>query len=178
MRKRAGAGCGVGGVVEYPRAMDIALDLLAFRQRTERELEKRLGEKGVDGEVAGRVCARLKELGYLDDRKFALDWIKARSGAKCRSAWVLKRELRGKGIAPGLADEAVAEGLEGRDVFREACALARQRVLRAGSCAPEKLRAKLQSLLLRRGFDYEFVRRVIAETAVRGEEDDAPPEPE
>lgn len=178
MRKRAGAGRGIGVVVEYPKAMDIALDLLGFRSRTERELGKRLKEKGVGEEVAGRVCARLKELGYLDDRKFALEWIKARAGAKCRSAWVLKRELRGKGIAPSLVDEAVAEGLEGRDVFEEACALARQRVVRAGSRDPEKLRAKLQSLLLRRGYDYEFIRRVVAETIARGDEDDAPAEPE
>ncbi|MEI6634891.1 MAG: regulatory protein RecX [Chlamydiota bacterium] len=172
MKRKAAAGRGDGGVVEYPKAMDIALNLLGFRSRTERELGKRLKEKGVDGEVAARVCARLKEIGYLDDRKFALEWIKARSGAKCRSAWVLKRELREKGIDAGLADETVSECLDGRDVFEEACALARRRVSRPGSDDPEKLRAKLQSLLLRRGFDYEFIRRVIAETAPRGAGDE------
>jgi regulatory protein len=179
MRKKAAAGREGDGVVEYPKAMDMALNLLGFRSRTERELGKRLKEKGVDGEVAARVCERLREIGYIDDRKFALEWIKARSGAKCRSAWVLKRELREKGISPGLLDEAVAEGLGGRDVFEEACSLARQRIPRAGPCDAEKLRTKLQNLLLRRGFDYEFIRRVIAETVpVSRGEDDAPPEPE
>ena len=179
MKRRAATGRGDGGVVEYPKAMDIALNLLGFRSRTERELGKRLKEKGVDEEVAARVCARLKEIGYLDDRKFALEWIKARSGAKCRSAWVLKRELREKGIDAGLSDETVAECLDGKDVFEEACALARQRVSRAGGGDPEKLRAKLQSLLLRRGFDYDFIRRVIADTVpASGGEDDTPLEPE
>jgi regulatory protein len=158
--------------------MDIALNLLAFRNRTERELENRLREKGVDREVAGRVCARLKELGYIDDRKFALEWIKGRSGARCRSAWVLKRELREKGIAPALAEETVAEGHDPEKAFAAACAIARQKLSRGKVVDPRKHRGRIQSLLLRRGFDYEFIRRVIAETALRGDEDDAPPEPE
>lgn len=164
MRRRATGRMG-GGSVEYPQAMEIALNLLGFRSRSERELEQRLAEKGVEREVARRVCVRLTELGYLDDRRFALDWIKARSGAKCRSAWVLKRELREKGIASALAEETVAEALAPEDAFAAACAIARQKLSRTGAADMAKWRGRMQSLLLRRGFDYEFIRRVIAETA-------------
>ena len=155
------------GVVDYRKAMDIALRLLGFRSRTVRELGKRLAEKGVGDEVAGRVLARLAELGYLDDRRFALDWIKARSGAKCRSAWVLKRELREKGIDPALAEETVEEALDPDAAFPAACAIARQKLSRGGEADLAKWRARVQGALLRRGFDYDFIRRVIAETAPR-----------
>ncbi len=175
MRRKSGAGGSGGGGIGYPKAMDVALRLLGFRSRTEREMEKRLLEKGVGAEVAGRVCARLREIGYLDDRKFALDWIKSRAGGKCRSPSMLKRELQGKGISRSIAEEAVAEGLAGRDLFEEACALARRKMRQGGEGETSRLRPKVQGLLLRRGFDYDFIRKVIDATAP-SPDDGYPPE--
>lgn len=151
---------------DYPKAMSAALRLLSFRPRAERELSDRLCEKGFTQDVADRVCGRLKELAYVDDRQFAISWIKAFSGPKCRSSWVLKRELKKKGIAPELADEVVEENFDGEDVFRAACELARQRMSKSSARDVEKAKARVQNLLLRRGFDYDFIRRVIEETVV------------
>jgi regulatory protein len=123
-----------------------------------------LCEKGFTPEVADRVCGRLKELAYVDDRQFAITWLKAFSGQKCRSAWVLKRELKKKGVAPDLADEVVEENFDREGVFRAACDLARQRMSKVPARDVEKAKARVQNLLLRRGFDYDFIREVMAET--------------
>ena len=48
-----------------------------------------------------------------------------------------------------------------------ACAIARQKLSRGGEADLAKWRARVQGALLRRGFDYDFIRRVIAETAPR-----------
>ncbi|MEJ2744395.1 MAG: regulatory protein RecX [bacterium] len=150
---------------DYSKAMNAALRLLSFRPRTERELSSRLREKGFTLDVVDRVCGRLKGLGYVDDRQFAISWLKSFSGQKCRSAWVLKRELKKKGIAPELADTVVEENFDGEDVFRAACDLARQRMSKASARDTDKAKARVQNLLLRRGFDYDFIRRVMAEIA-------------
>ncbi|MCX6353332.1 MAG: RecX family transcriptional regulator [Candidatus Aureabacteria bacterium] len=147
--------------------MDAALMLLSFRGRTEKELARRLSEKGYAHETIARVCERLKDLKYIDDRQFAVLWLGSFSGPRCRSPWVLKRELKRKGIDASLADELVDEARGEDDLFEAACELVRQRIKRSGMSDMSKMKARLQNLLLRRGFDYEFIRKVLAEAMPR-----------
>lgn len=142
--------------------MEAALRILSFGRRTAAAMECRLLEKGFARDVVGRVCRRLRELGYINDRQFACEWIREYSGAKCRSPWVLKRELRKRGIDAALAEEMVGRQIKEADLFTAACELVGQRVMRAGDQDGKKLRARMQNLLLRRGFDYDFARRVLA----------------
>jgi regulatory protein len=154
----------------YSEAMNAALRLLSFRPRTAQELSDRLHEKGFNRELAARVCERLKGLSYIDDRQFAISWLKSFSGPRCRNAWVLKRELRKKGVAPGLAEEVVEEHFKEEDAFNAACRLARQRIGKAAGRDVNKAKARVQNMLLRRGFDYDFIRKVLAEaTDAKGE---------
>ena len=107
---------GAGGE-SYPKAMDAALKLLSYRQRTGREMELRLLKKGFEKETVNKVCRRLIEIGYLDDQQFAISWIRAHSGSKCRSAWLLTKELRSKGVNPALAEQVIEEVYSEEEVF-------------------------------------------------------------
>ncbi|MDD5556736.1 MAG: RecX family transcriptional regulator [bacterium] len=164
MRRRKRRG---GGESSPARCMDAALRLLSHRSRTEEELRRRLAGGGFAADDVEHVCGRLKELRYVDDRAFAAAWAKARTGARCRSDWLIRRELRGKGIDAALAEEVVGEAYDGEQAFADACGLVRDRVRRSGLRDPVKLRARLQNLLLRRGFDRDFIRGVLA-TALGG----------
>ena len=155
---------------DYSKAMNAALRLLSFRPRTEQELASRLYTKGFTQDLIARVCERLRELAYIDDRQFAISWIKAFSGPRCRNAWVLKRELKKKGVAPELADEVVEDNFKKEDVFKAACGLARQRMSKAASREADRVKTRVQNLLLRRGFDYDFIREVLAEAIDTKEE--------
>ena len=148
---------------DYSKAMNAALRLLSFRPRTAQELANRLYTKGFTQDLVARVCERLKGLAYIDDRQFAISWLNAFSGPRCRNAWVLKRELKKKGVAPELAGEVVEEHFKKEDVFKAACELARQRMSKAASREADRVKTRVQNLLLRRGFDYDFIREVLAE---------------
>ncbi len=148
---------------DIQKAMDAALRLLSFRPRTRREIELRLLKKGFEKEVIHRTCKRLEEIGYIDDQQFAISWIRAHSGSRCRSAWMLRRELEHKGIDPAIAENAVEETYKEEEAFKEACELARQRTLKTNTQDTKKMKARLQNLLLRRGFGYDFIRDVLAE---------------
>ena len=52
---------------ELTAAYDRALNLLAFRARSARDLQRRLEQKGVTRERAERVIAKLRDLGLVDD---------------------------------------------------------------------------------------------------------------
>ena len=156
-----------GEAGDYAKAMDAALKLLGYRPRTGREIERRLREKGISGSVAARVRRRLEEIGYVDDRQFALLWIKSRSGPQCRSAWLVKRELRRKGIDSELADEIVDEEYNEESVLEDACALVKRKLGRLGGSDEAKAMRRLQNMLLRRGFSYDFIKEVLKR--VKGE---------
>jgi regulatory protein len=62
----------------YHKAYQRALDYLARRPRSQKEIERYLSKKEVSESNIERVCERLTELGFLDDLAFASYWIENR----------------------------------------------------------------------------------------------------
>jgi regulatory protein len=147
---------------ELTSAYDRALNLLAFRARSARELERRLVQKGVTSERAQRVIAKLRELGLIDDADFArqLARSKVSAGASKRR---LHQELFKRGVARDVADEAVDEVLEEENVDEVAVAerVARKRLPSLAGADPPTRRRRLYSFLARRGHDSETIRVVM-----------------
>jgi regulatory protein len=67
---------GEAGLMEY------AVRMLASQMRTERELRRLMQRRAVEGDEGERamdaVVARLKELNYLSDARFAADYTRLR----------------------------------------------------------------------------------------------------
>lgn len=88
--------------------MDAALSYLTARARTEGEMERYLSKQQF-GEVEVYDCIeRLKELGYLNDRQFAADFIATRLNTKP----VSRRKLREQLYSHKLEAEVIQEALE------------------------------------------------------------------
>jgi regulatory protein len=88
---------------------DCSLRVLALREHSEAELRRKLKEKGYDEEGIEESVARLKELGYLDDARFAKSFAESsiRNG---RGYGVrLKLELARRGVAEATIRETLAE---------------------------------------------------------------------
>ena len=162
---------------ELTAAYDRALNLLAFRARSARELHRRLVQKGVTADRADRVIAKLREAGLIDDADFArqLARSKVSAGASRRR---LHQELFKRGVARDVADAAVDEVLEEEDVDEVAVAerVARKRLPSlAGADAPTR-RRRLYGFLARRGHDSETIRAVMSRVLGQGDDrmDDEP----
>lgn len=133
-----------------------ALRLLGYRPRSEGELRQRLLRR-FPPEAVEMVLAKLKELKLVDDAAFAHFWREGREGTRPRSAFLLRQELRQKGVA----EETIALALSGLDeedsAYRAAAKLAR----RCASLDYGEFRRKVGSLLRRRGFGWETARRAV-----------------
>ena len=82
-------------------AMDSALDYLTSRPRTVREMENYLdGQNYGEYEVYAAV-ERLKELKYLDDVRYAADFVSTRLATKPLSRRKLKEQLRTHYLSDG-----------------------------------------------------------------------------
>lgn len=141
---------------ERAKVMNRAFLYLARRNHAEKELRYKLLKKFPRGALIEKTIERLKELGYINDEKFARDWIEYRLNGKPRGRILIRRELLAKGVNVELV-EKILDLVYNRD--RERKELVRILDLRKNRYAKDKKqRNKLISYLLRRGFLWEDIK--------------------
>ncbi|MFA5146373.1 MAG: regulatory protein RecX [Candidatus Omnitrophota bacterium] len=146
-------------------AKNSAYRLLRVRPRSEAELRGRLKEKGYDGVTIDGAVEDLRTKGYVDDEKFARFWVESRMHLNPVGDVVLKHELRRKGISDAVIDAALETKAKAYNEYEIALSMARDRFERLKKLDRRKATKRLYDFMLRRGFAYETVRRVIEELA-------------
>lgn len=146
-----------------------AVRFLESRQRSVREVRRRLGQAGYPETLIEAAIDRLEELGYLDDEAFARSWVESRDRSRPRGERALRSELAQKGVAREIVDLVLAERRPDSDGSGDAVAAderAAERLLagRARSLArvtdPRVRRQRAYALLARSGFDPDVAARV------------------
>jgi regulatory protein len=96
-----------------PRLLDddalwaYAVRLLAGRAHSQGELREKLRRRAARAGAVDEAMARLKEDGYLDDRKFAEGFAAARLANDKLGRGRVIRDLRQRRVAPALAEQTV-----------------------------------------------------------------------
>ena len=139
------------------RCLNAALRYLAYRPRSQAELKERLARRGFDGETIAAALARLKEQGLVDDLAFARFWKENRQSFSPRSQWLVRRELKAKGVAEELIARVVAD-VDDEDNAYQAAIVKRHR-LPVGDY--EGFRRRLGEYLKRRGFGYGVINNTV-----------------
>ena len=153
-----------------------ALDLLGVADRTEKELHDRLSEAGYGEAVIVHIMDYVKQFPYLNDSRYAYNYLYSFGGKK--SLREIRQKLMEKGITDELYEDALARYLEDRKLAAEARGedcdpdedpelfavrkLAYRKVAE-GTALTREQREKLSASLLRKGFPYGTVRRVVSE---------------
>ena len=95
--------------LQYKRARERALRMLALRGRSRAELRKKLAERDFSESVIERVIENLGELGYLDDEAFAVNRARHLAVNRLYGDRKIEEQLREKGIAREAARAAIRE---------------------------------------------------------------------
>jgi regulatory protein len=125
-----------------------AMDLLARREHSRRELSRKLGQRFAP-QLLDQTLERLARDGLQSDRRFAESYVRQRS-ERGYGPLRLVRELRERGIEGKLADDAVAAA--GRDWSSLARAALQKKYGDAPAGDRRELGRRLR-FLYRRGFD-------------------------
>lgn len=128
-------------------------DYLWRKTRATKYRSKKTGEvkerPGIPETIAQRVYDRLEQKGYIDDQAFANYWVENRNQTKGASRRKLMSELRGKGVASGIIDQAIAQSSRSdSDELAKLIAKKRARY-------PDD--QKLVAYLARQGFSYDDI---------------------
>lgn len=145
------------------RAKNAAYRLLAYRPRSRKELEEKLREKEFPEDTIETVIDRCTRLGYLDDRKFAVQWAASRARLRGRGRRRIEQELRNKGISRDIIHEVMDEVFEGSSEADIARREAEKKLKTLARFEPEVRRRRLAGFLERKGFSSEIIHAVLRE---------------
>jgi regulatory protein len=148
---------------QYRKALDLAGKALSAHARTEAELRRMLTKNGFDLYTVERVIHKLSDLGYIDDKDFASQWVSIRSD-KYIGKQRLAQELHRKGVCKEHVSE-VLDTLDDEAYQRKADDLARRLSIKYAGHEPDKVIRKTLSALYRRGFSWEEAKAAVQNAA-------------
>jgi regulatory protein len=127
-----------------------ALGLLAVRQRSRRELERRLVQAGFESDAVDAELDRLEHVGLIDDAAFAAAVVESRMGARGESRRAVGIKLQQAGVDREVARAALDDAPE--DEQDRADRLAETRARRVAGLDPATGFARVSGFLMRRGY--------------------------
>lgn len=139
----------------YPHALKAAVDYLALRERSEKEIIQRLKRVYYHEETIARVMETLQGYHLYSDERFAETWVNHRTGkyGKRRIAMELKQK--------GVAESTVQHALDQMDEEKEMASAVKQaeKILRRVQGNSQKL----MQALVRRGYDWQTAKKAANE---------------
>jgi regulatory protein len=145
-------------------ALDKALEALAVRPRSTRELERWLAEREYAADDIAAAAERLTSLGLLNDVEYARSFARSRMLGRGMSRRRVQAELGRRGVARQVADAAITEVMADEAVDEQALveAAAMKKLRALAKLEPEVQRRRLYGFLARQGFPADLVRATVA----------------
>ena len=147
---------------------EYAVGALARRMRTERDLRRLMKPRAEEGDAGAQaidaVVARLKELNYLSDTRFAEDYTRVRKEHEKFGRRRVQQDLMQKGVGKELVASTLETAYE--DVDEVALArqyIARKRMKQPSGANAQKETVRAMNRLLRAGFSSRVIYKVLRE---------------
>jgi regulatory protein len=154
----------------YESLINASIRFVSFRPRSEHELRAYIDRKlkkehTTVNAVIEQVVVRMRDLGYLDDRKFARWWVEQRQSFKPKGNRLLQMELRAKGIPQDVITDVLSAPVDGETVAEHQLAgalVALEKKISVWRAYPSDVKQKkAYDFLRRRGFDTMTISRVV-----------------
>lgn len=139
----------------------IYLRKLARAPQTRAGLVRYAVEREIPLDTYEPVINRLIEIGLINDAEYAAMWVRSRRTVRGSGPRTLRMELQQKGIDPDLIETAVAERTG--DDAEVALRIASRKLQSLRHLPIEKSKKRVLDFLLRRGYDYTIVSKVMSE---------------
>ena len=140
------------------KMMAAALRMLVARARSETQLrEKLLAKEWLDASLLDECIARLKELGYVNDKSFAYHYALSRLQGRAIGKTRLGRELAEKKVSREIIEqtlEVVFEEVAEDDLIEKAI---EKHIRLHGAPNDPKSAKRIFAHLMRRGFQYDLI---------------------
>ena len=97
---------------DFGKAKNKCLRLLGYSARTRKQLYDKLCGEGYSCEIAERAIVVMESYGYIDDKKYADEYVRAAVESKGHGKYRIMQDLYNKGIEKAVVSKAIAEYYE------------------------------------------------------------------
>ena len=147
----------------FTKLRDYSFNLLARKSYScfemERKLKRYAQRRSIEDHHIQTLMEKLKKLKYLDDQKFASNYIDYRLRNNPRGKFLIKRELKVKGVDDNFIERALGEKEINEEEMAEALLQKKQRSWKGVEA--KKKREKAYRYLTSRGFRMEIVYKTV-----------------
>ncbi len=141
-----------------PRARKRAMHLLERMDRTEAQLREKLVQGEYPGDVVEDAISYVKGFHYIDDLRYASNYVRCRCESKSRRQ--LAMELARKGVEREVAQEALEAEYGCEDEGEKIRRWMEKRHYDPEEAAPKE-KQRMYQFLLRKGFRWEDIMRYL-----------------
>lgn len=157
---------------QFDRFYNKTLKFLSFRPRSEKEIRDYLNRKKAESSLIEAIIKALKDQNFLNDLEFAKWWIEQRTKFKQRALWVVKRELKQKGVSDETIENQISninpDQIGIKDQKENDLELAKKivesKIDKYKRLSKQEIFKKLGGVLARRGFNYDIIKKSIDES--------------
>lgn len=144
--------------VVIKRAKLRAMHLLEDMDRSESALREKLRQGLYPPEAVEAAISYVKSFGYLDDARYAENFVQSRKASKSRRE--ILYQLCQKGVSREIAQQVIEECFDGQGETEAILKIIEKKRVDLRTATPEQMQ-KLYGHLARKGFRYEDIRQVI-----------------
>lgn len=149
----------------YIKAQNTALKFLGYKMRTEKEVLDKLIKEQYSEEIIARVMEFLIKYDYINDREYCRRYIKETLKLRPKGIYMIKSELKAKGIDEYTADEALEEAQIDELGVAE---MLLEKKYEGFAEMDQKELTRVYGYLQRRGFSFGIIKEAVAELAEKG----------
>lgn len=146
---------------EQFKATNYALNLLSYRQRSEKEIYDSLKRKGYEDQFIYTAIEYCKENKYIDDLTFARSFINDKVNLNKLGPNRIKYELVNKGISQDIIDKTLR--ISSKDEYDTAIILARKKFNTYKGQEQNAIYRKLGGYLQRKGYSFDIISKILSE---------------
>lgn len=152
-----------------------AMNVIAYWLNQGDQPRKKMYDKLVDGkgivpEVANTILDEMEHKGYIDDQRYAENFVESKMRYDKLGAFAIKQKLSLKGIPKEIIDE-VTSNIEAEEQEENAMELARKRIYPTRNMEPQKRLQNIAAYLVRRGYNGGVAFRVAKEALAEAKEE-------
>jgi len=151
------------GFQEEREAEKVAINYLSYKPRSINEVRRKLFGKKISNTMIDITIEKMKNCGYLDDNKYAHDWIEERIKTRGFSPFKIRSELIIKGISKEIIDKNLSRIYTPELEIETARRIAKEQIRRYKNLDKKTIRRRTINFLLRKGYNYSTIESILPE---------------
>ena len=153
------------------KAYNLAINYLARRMRSEKEIREYLAKKEVEEPIANEVLHKLAAQKYTNDEEFAFSYVRTQKNTTDKGPDLIRMELREKGVNEAIIKAAIKQyplEEQAEKAIKVSEKLMKKNVKESQRIAKQKA----EQLLLRKGYPFDIIHLAINEADIEKEDDE------